>query len=61
MRFFKEVWGFIFEFNSIGEYLSFLLDRMESFLDMVREVGDKVLKEELPDCMVDIPNITARL
>lgn len=61
MRFFKEVWGFIFEFNSIGEYLSFLLDRMESFLDMVREDGDKVLKEKWQDCMVDIPNITARL
>lgn len=28
MRFFKEVWGFIFEFNSIGEYLSFLLGRL---------------------------------
>lgn len=30
-------------------------DRMKSFLDMVREVGDKVLKEELPDYTVDIP------
>lgn len=30
-------------------------DRMASFLDMVREVGDKVLKEELPDYTVDIP------
>lgn len=28
MRFFKEVWGFIFEFNSIGEYLSFLFGRL---------------------------------
>ena len=36
-------------------------DRMESFLDMVREDGDKVLKEKWQDCMVDIPNITARL
>lgn len=28
MRFFKEVWGFIFEFNSIGEYIEFLLGRL---------------------------------
>lgn len=28
MRFFKEVWGFIFEFNSIGEYISFFLGRL---------------------------------
>jgi hypothetical protein len=28
VRFFKEAWGFLFEFNSIGEYLSFLLGRV---------------------------------
>ena len=28
MRVFKEVWGFIFEFNSIGEYIEFLLGRL---------------------------------
>jgi hypothetical protein len=28
MRFFKEVWGFIFEFNSVGEYISFMLGRL---------------------------------
>ena len=28
MRFYKEAWGFLFEFNSIGEYLSFLLGRV---------------------------------
>ena len=28
MRFFKEVWGFIIEFNSIGDYLSFMLGRL---------------------------------
>lgn len=28
MRFFKEVCGFIFEFNSWGEYFSFLLGRL---------------------------------
>lgn len=28
MRFFKEVWGFIFEFNSWGEYFGFLLGRV---------------------------------
>jgi RNA polymerase sigma factor (sigma-70 family) len=36
-------------------------DRMASFLDMVREEGNKVLKEQWQDCMVEIPNITARL
>lgn len=28
MRFFKEQWGFIWEFTSIGGYLSFLLGRL---------------------------------
>lgn len=28
MRFFKEFNGFIFEFNSFGEYLRFLLGRL---------------------------------
>ena len=28
VRFYKEQWGFIFEFNSIGEYLEFLLGRL---------------------------------
>ncbi len=28
MRFFKEFNGFFFEFNSIGEYLQFLLGRL---------------------------------
>jgi hypothetical protein len=28
MRFYKEVWGIIWEFNSIGEYLSFTLGRV---------------------------------
>ncbi len=28
MRFYKEVWGIIWEFNSIGEYISFCLGRV---------------------------------
>ena len=28
MRFFKEYWGFIFEFNSLGEYFKFMLGRL---------------------------------
>ena len=28
MRFYKEVWGIIWEFNGIGEYVSFLLGRL---------------------------------
>ena len=28
MRFFKEAFGFIFEFNSVGEYLEFLAGRI---------------------------------
>lgn len=28
MRFFKEVWGFIWEFNSIGEFISFTIGRL---------------------------------
>ncbi len=28
MRFYKEVWGFIFEFNSVGEYIEFLFGRL---------------------------------
>ena len=28
MRFYKEVWGIIWEFNSIGEYVSFCLGRV---------------------------------
>ena len=28
LRFYKEQWGFIFEFNSIGEYIEFLLGRL---------------------------------
>lgn len=28
MRFYKEVWGFIFEFNSVGEYVQFLFGRL---------------------------------
>ena len=28
MRFFKEFNGFLFEFNSLGEYLRFLLGRL---------------------------------
>ena len=28
MRFYKEVWGIIWEFNSIGEYISFCIGRL---------------------------------
>lgn len=28
MRFYKEVWGIIWEFNSIGEFISFTLGRV---------------------------------
>lgn len=28
MRFFKEVWGILWEFNGIGEYVSFLIGRL---------------------------------
>jgi hypothetical protein len=28
MRFYKEVWGIIWEFNSIGEYVSFCIGRV---------------------------------
>jgi uncharacterized membrane protein len=28
MRFYKEVWGIIWEFNSIGEYVSFCIGRL---------------------------------
>lgn len=28
MRFYKEVWGIIWEFNSIGEYVSFCIGRI---------------------------------
>ena len=28
MRFYKEVWGIIWEFNSIGEYVSFMVGRL---------------------------------
>ena len=28
MRFYKEVWGIIWEFNSIGEYIAFLVGRV---------------------------------
>ena len=28
MRFFKEVWGIIWEFNGIGEYISFMFGRL---------------------------------
>ena len=28
MRFYKEVWGIIWEFNSIGEFISFPLGRV---------------------------------
>jgi hypothetical protein len=28
MRFYKEVWGIIWEFNSIGEYISFCVGRL---------------------------------
>ena len=28
MRFYKEVWGIIWEFNGIGEYISFIAGRV---------------------------------
>ena len=28
MRFYKKVWGIIWEFNSIGEYISFCIGRL---------------------------------
>ena len=28
MRFYKEVWGIIWEFNGIGEYISFMVERL---------------------------------
>ena len=28
MRFYKEVWGIIWEFNSIGDYISFCIGRL---------------------------------
>lgn len=28
MRFYKEVWGIIWEFNGIGEYISFVIGRI---------------------------------
>jgi NADH:ubiquinone oxidoreductase subunit H len=28
MRFYKEVWGIIWEFNGIGEYISFMVGRL---------------------------------
>ena len=28
MRFFKEVWGIIWEFNGIGEFISFMVGRL---------------------------------
>ena len=28
MRFYKEVWGIIWEFNGIGEYISFCIGRL---------------------------------
>ena len=28
MRFYKEVWGIIWEFNSIGDYVSFCIGRL---------------------------------
>jgi len=28
MRFYKEVWGIIWEFNGIGEYISFCIGRV---------------------------------
>ena len=36
MRFFKEVWGFIWKFNSIGEFISFTIGR---FLGVVIFIG----------------------
>ena len=32
MRFYKEVWGIIWEFNSIGEYICFCLGRLLAIL-----------------------------
>lgn len=40
MKFFKEVGGFIFEFNSIGEYIEFLLGRL---LGLIIFIGAIVL------------------
>lgn len=28
MKFYKEVWGIIWEFNGIGEYISFIIGRI---------------------------------
>jgi hypothetical protein len=28
MRFYKEVWGIIWEFNGIGEFISFMIGRL---------------------------------
>lgn len=28
MKFYKQVWGIIWEFNGIGEYISFLIGRL---------------------------------
>ena len=35
MRFFKEVWGFIIEYNSIGDYFSFMLGRLLGVIILV--------------------------
>lgn len=32
MRFYKEVWGIIWEFNSIGEYVWFIIGRIIGFI-----------------------------
>jgi hypothetical protein len=32
MRFYKEVWGFIFEFNSLKEYIDFLIGRFWGYV-----------------------------
>ena len=35
MRFFKEFNGFIFEFNSVGEYLEFLAGRVMAIIVII--------------------------
>ena len=56
MRFFKEVWGIIWEFNSIGEYICFSLGRLigvvifvVGIVLLVKCCGDDVETESTSD------------
>lgn len=35
MRFFKKIWGIIWEFDSIGEYASFMMGRLLGVITLI--------------------------